>query len=386
MYYVHKDHLGSPDKITNSAMTVIQSTSFDAWGRRRNPDNWTYSNIPTTLFSRGYTGHEHLDQFDLINMNGRMYDPLLGRFLSPDPFVANAGFTQDYNRYSYVLNNPLRYTDPTGYLKYTAPILEINSTFGSNSFGRGGSMFGNGGGNSYSYYGLPGHGNGTGLFGIYYDWATGNYRSIAPGHAEVGWEKTSQMLLANFKQVTFLVYGGTNENPYQSLNGIHYSDGTSEYFNNDDSGAQGQGGENLTNQFNQRVSDMESYFGAVGNIMNSLYGGPILSYPAKMAAFGYIQYKGAKTEFMNPKAFEKSPFFNNGKGGYVNGQHFSPDDFGNYFYGVAAKSMGLLSIDAIQGAGIYAIFSGSVTDWTNFYGFFDEKKDTQMILRGYYGR
>jgi len=131
---------------------------------------------------------------------------------------------------------------------------------------------------------------------------------------------------------------------------------------------------------------MESYFRAIRNIMNSLYGGPILSYPAKMAAFGYIQYKGAKTEFMNPKAFEKSPFFNNGKGGYVNGQHFSPDDFGNYFYGVAARALGLLSIDAVQGAGIYAVCSGSVTDYTNFYGFFDEKKDTQMILNGYYGR
>ncbi len=130
---------------------------------------------------------------------------------------------------------------------------------------------------------------------------------------------------------------------------------------------------------------MEATFGAVGSTMNSLYGGPVLSYPSKMAAFGYMQYKGAKTEFMNPKAFKNSPFTKNG-GGYVNGQHFSPDDFGNYFYGVAARSMGLLSIDAVQGAGIYAIFSGSVTDWTNFYGFFDERKDTQMILRGYYGK
>jgi len=68
MYYVHKDHLGSFDKLTNSAGVVVQSTSFDAWGRRRNPTNWTYSNIPSTIFSRGYTGHEHLDQFDLINM------------------------------------------------------------------------------------------------------------------------------------------------------------------------------------------------------------------------------------------------------------------------------------------------------------------------------
>ena len=96
-----------------------------------------------------------------------------------------------------------------------------------------------------------------------------------------------------------------------------------------------------------------------------------------------MQYKGAKTEFMNPKAFKSSLFY---KGGFYKGEHFSADDFGNYAYGVAARSMGLLSIDAVQGAGIYAIFSGSVTDWTNFYGFFEERKDTQMILRGYYGK
>jgi RHS repeat-associated protein len=110
MYYVHKDHLGSIDKVTNSAGVVKQSSSFDAWGRRRNPTNWTYTNIPSTIFSRGYTGHEHLDVFNLINMNGRMYDPLLGRFLSPDPLVSDPYFTQDFNRYTYCLNNPLKMT------------------------------------------------------------------------------------------------------------------------------------------------------------------------------------------------------------------------------------------------------------------------------------
>lgn len=148
--------------------------------------------------------------------------------------------------------------------------------------------------------------------------------------------------------------------------------------------AQGGGGTDLTSQFNQRIAGMEATFGAVGSTMNSLYGGPILSYPAKFAAFGYMQYKGAKTEFMNPKAFKTSPFYN---GGLYNGEHFSADDFGNYAYGVAARAMGILSIDAVQGAGIYSIYTHSpTTDWTNFYGFFDERKDTRMILRGYYGK
>jgi len=93
-------------------------------GRRRNPTDWTYNNIPQThLFDRGFTGHslsrhevvgKHLDNFDLINMNGRVYDPWLGRFLSPDNFVQSATYSQNFNPYSYALNNPLKYTDPSG--------------------------------------------------------------------------------------------------------------------------------------------------------------------------------------------------------------------------------------------------------------------------------
>ncbi len=66
--------------------------------------------------SRGYTGHEHLTVFGLINMNARLYDPALGRFLSPDPYVQSPDNSQNYNRYSYCLNNPLRYSDPSGEL------------------------------------------------------------------------------------------------------------------------------------------------------------------------------------------------------------------------------------------------------------------------------
>lgn len=69
---------------------------------------------PSFTFTRGYTGHEHLDMFALTNMNGRVYDPVIGRFLSPDPYVQLPDFSQNYNRYSYVLNNPLMYSDPSG--------------------------------------------------------------------------------------------------------------------------------------------------------------------------------------------------------------------------------------------------------------------------------
>ena len=117
--YILKDHLGSINYIVNASGEVVQELNFDAWGRRRNPATWTYydpaTTLPQSLFDRGYTFHEHLDDFKLINMNGRMYDPVLARFLSPDPIVQLPEYSQSYNSYSYVLNNPLLFTDPSGF-------------------------------------------------------------------------------------------------------------------------------------------------------------------------------------------------------------------------------------------------------------------------------
>ena len=58
--------------------------------------------------------HEMLNEFNLINMNGRVYDPVLGRFLGPDKYVQEGDNSQNYNSYSYCLNNPLKYADPSG--------------------------------------------------------------------------------------------------------------------------------------------------------------------------------------------------------------------------------------------------------------------------------
>ena len=115
MYYYHNDHLGSPWLITNASGVEVQRLNFNAWGRRRDVSDWdNYMNLPEMKFDRGFTGHEHLEMFGLINMNARLYDPVLGRFLSPDPIVQVPDFTQSYNGYSYALNNPLSYTDPNG--------------------------------------------------------------------------------------------------------------------------------------------------------------------------------------------------------------------------------------------------------------------------------
>ncbi|MCK4664661.1 MAG: hypothetical protein KAT68_17460 [Bacteroidales bacterium] len=115
--YILKDHLGSINYILDEDGTVAQEMNFDAWGRLRDAQTWTYNNVPTNfMFDRGFTMHEHLNAFKLINMNGRMYDPVVARFLSPDPFVQMPEYSQNFNRYSYVLNNPLRFTDPSGFI------------------------------------------------------------------------------------------------------------------------------------------------------------------------------------------------------------------------------------------------------------------------------
>lgn len=116
--YLHKDHLGSTVAISNEAGQVVTWMSYDPWGQRRNADAWNqaspggYLAAMLAITPRGYTGHEHVDAMGIIHMNGRIYDPKLARFLQADPFIEDAS---TLNRYTYVHNNPLAYTDPSGY-------------------------------------------------------------------------------------------------------------------------------------------------------------------------------------------------------------------------------------------------------------------------------
>jgi len=123
--YLLKDHLGSADLITDENAQIVQAMSFDAFGQRRNEIDYTalttgqITSFDTNITRRGYTGHEGLDPVGLIHMNGRVYDPRLGRFVSADPFVQAPSNTQSLNRYAYVWNNPLSYTDPSGHFVFT---------------------------------------------------------------------------------------------------------------------------------------------------------------------------------------------------------------------------------------------------------------------------
>lgn len=115
---IYTDHLGSIVAATDmNTGAIVAEQNFDPWGRYRKPSTWVplsgAPDLPLWLF-RGFTGHEYVQPFALINMNGRMYDPANGRMLGVDNYVQSGLGTQGFNRYTYAGNNPLKYTDPSG--------------------------------------------------------------------------------------------------------------------------------------------------------------------------------------------------------------------------------------------------------------------------------
>ncbi|MCG8589048.1 MAG: FG-GAP-like repeat-containing protein, partial [Proteobacteria bacterium] len=120
--YLHRDHNGSTEAVTDRDGNLAERYVFAPFGSRRqgdweNADAAFAAGLPASTFkytTQGFTGHEHLDSVGIIHMNGRIYEPSLGRFMSPDTFVQFPEISQSYNRYSYVLNNPLSYRDPSG--------------------------------------------------------------------------------------------------------------------------------------------------------------------------------------------------------------------------------------------------------------------------------
>ena len=107
-YLAMTDNLGSYLTVVDSLGNKVFDAHYDAWGRQHDVT------VNSIKLHRGYCGHEMLDEFRLINMNARLYSPYVGRFLAPDNYVQAPDNTQSFNRYSYCLNNPLKYTDPSG--------------------------------------------------------------------------------------------------------------------------------------------------------------------------------------------------------------------------------------------------------------------------------
>ncbi|HTA66266.1 MAG TPA: RHS repeat-associated core domain-containing protein, partial [Xanthomonadaceae bacterium] len=116
--YVFTDRLGSVDGIVDSNGNLVETRGSDAFGKPRT-GTWADTSPAqlqsTAITAHGFTGHEHLNSVQLIHMNGRVYDYQLGRFLSVDPIIQAPLNSQSLNPYSYIMNNPLAGTDPTGY-------------------------------------------------------------------------------------------------------------------------------------------------------------------------------------------------------------------------------------------------------------------------------
>ncbi len=129
--YLHRDHLGSITAITDETALVVESLSYDPHGKRRQP-SWddAASQIFTTQLSKCFTGHVYLEEVGLIHMSGRVYDPDLGRFISADPTIQYPEVQQNFNRYTYVNNNPLSYTDPSGFGFFSSLFKAIGKIIG----------------------------------------------------------------------------------------------------------------------------------------------------------------------------------------------------------------------------------------------------------------
>lgn len=141
--YQHYDRLGSLVLVTDETGQVTESHGFDAFGKALEGDWQDTGGLLHSgangeeLTEKGYTGHEHLDKHKLVHMGGRIYDPLLGRFMSVDPYIQSETSTQSQNAYSYVMNNPLSMIDPSGYhacsAKQAGEICRLGSTSYMNS-------------------------------------------------------------------------------------------------------------------------------------------------------------------------------------------------------------------------------------------------------------
>jgi RHS repeat-associated protein len=120
-HYFHNDHQNTIGLVTddtfnpNTSTPLVQNELSDVFGQPR----YTTGGIDSTwgandVTKRRYINQEDLTDAHLIDLNARIYDPLLGKFLSPDPVIADQDDSQSWNAYAYSHNNPMSKEDPTG--------------------------------------------------------------------------------------------------------------------------------------------------------------------------------------------------------------------------------------------------------------------------------
>ena len=199
--YLLQDTLGSTSAIVD-ANGNVERRHYDAFGQRANADGTPFSS-PWSAIKSGYTGHEQEDALGLINMRGRIYDPKLKRFLSPDPLVSHPGFGQSWNPYSYVLNSPLNFTDPSGYepTKNCTNMADQSVCYPNTPTGGSGSGGGSGGEHKGDL-----NGQAMGPNGSYKSWAPHEGQSVA-GNGRSG-SQVAQSNASGYRSVTQSGPGG----------------------------------------------------------------------------------------------------------------------------------------------------------------------------------
>ncbi len=405
MFYTHTDHLGSINVITTSTGAVHEEMNFGPWGRRRNPYNWTYTNVPEPeLTDRGYTMHEHLPEFGLINMNGRAYDPMLARFLNADPIIQAPGNMQNYNSYSYLLNNPLKYTDPSGYgwtywdrserLPVIDQILPDQIREDGWGYGTAGSM-------GYSY-------NDAGYYtdratGAFVDWKTAVLGSIERFGGSI--ETASSFLVENFLDGLgyYTAYKGPHPYSEKGVIGLinpnnRTHSGWDAIINLDNilqplmvygTVNNNPGGDlfNTTEMFNQTIAETKIVFGKLGEMIDGLPYDAVTRYGIKMYVFAELVGNG-KPYDLKEHGYHYTDI---GYESWYNGNRVGYQDYGNYNFGVAANSLGLFLDDALFGAGMnelkkWVTGNDGNPNFLNTRGYFDSPKATNLIIRGYNGQ
>jgi len=382
IFYQHLDHQGSPLVLSDQGGNKIYEQSFDAWGRRRKPTDYSYNNISlSSIPLRGYTGHEMIDEFNLINMNGRIYDPQLCRFLAPDRFVQAPGNSQSFNRYSYCLNNPLKYVDPSGYSwlsKGWNEFKQMNTHDKIASFivitGLGGPFTW---GTRWSY--LSNRLSGDGMS---HKEAINNTMIQTWFYGTVGGSDESELPADPYNPDNL----GTPSN-YNYLSEVY----TPEFYRyselmacNDCGGVTDIGQwdyKDVTNAFDAQLLKTKLYFSKARDWFD-------INYPE-----GGLDQEAYKLMFFRSKVNDNAVFdikrtefsrANLGADyGIYRGQEFRYDDFGNYNYGVAAKYFGFTLERALLGAGGNQI-SKLNPDFGNPGGYLDHGQDSEMISKGYY--
>ncbi len=425
--------------LTNDADALEQELSFDAWGNRRNPDTWeVYTTAPTGLIlDRGFTGHEHIDLFDLVNMDGRVYDPVIGRFLSPDPVIQDPENLQSLNRYSYCLNNPLSLVDPSGYswlsrnwrslvTAAVAITVSVVTLGGATALGAvmlagatGGFAGGfvgtllNGGDLGQAFKagvvgGLVGGASGFLNFAAGFSEATtalGRMLERAAKHAFVdAWMSGIQGQNIFHGMISGALSSVGNGFIDKEVNGLALKVASSavlggtiseigggKFANGAVTGAYGmlfnELSHDVTRRFRNQLKRTVAYFSKARMAFDAMaLVDPIGAQVAKATFFASKVKSYAEFDIKRTSFSEKAI---GGLYARFEDMAFTSDDFGNYNYGVAAKAFGYSLTTAKLGAGLSQTFlqraeNGSYrNDWSNFSGFFDYKRDTKMIVEGY---